>query len=138
MKIEQMKFSKERGWETLRSDKTNKAFNLVLAFGSTEVLSEQEYNTIKGNYPAAEILMSSTAGEIIDTEVCDHTISLTAICLEKTIVKTAVIDIKEARNSFHAGQKLGGAFDPVGLKNVLVISDGQKVNGSDLVVYTRY
>lgn len=134
MKIQQMKFSKEHGWQTLRNDKTDKAFNLVLAFGSHEVLNEQEYNTIRKNYPDADILMSSTAGEIIDTEVCDNTISLTAICFEKTIVKTAIIDIQEARNSFHAGQSLGSALDPSGLKNVLVISDGQKVNGSDLVL----
>jgi hypothetical protein len=134
MKIQQMKFSKEHGWQTLRNDKTDKAFTLVLAFGSPEVLNEQEYKAIRKNYPHADILMSSTAGEIIDTEVCDNTISLTAICMEKTIVKTAVIDISEASNSFHAGQSLGGALDPAGLKNVLIISDGQKVNGSDLVL----
>ncbi|MFA6059468.1 MAG: FIST N-terminal domain-containing protein [Taibaiella sp.] len=134
MKIEQMKFSKEHGWQTLRSDKTDKAFNLVLAFGSPEVLTEQEYNTIREKYADADIIMSSTAGEIIDTQVCDHTISLTAICLEKTIVKTAIIDITEARNSFDAGQSLGKTLDPSGLKNVLIISDGQKVNGSDLVL----
>jgi hypothetical protein len=134
MKIEQMKFSKEHGWQTLRSDKTNNPFNLVLAFGSHEVLNEQEYNTIRKNYPDADIVMSSTAGEIIDTEVCDNTISLTAICLEKTVVKTAIIDITEARNSFDAGRSLGKALDPAGLKNVLIISDGQKVNGSDLVL----
>lgn len=134
MKIEQMKFSKEQGWQTLRSDKTDKAFNMVLAFGSPEVLTEQEYNTIRKKYTDADIIMSSTAGEIIDTEVCDHTISLTAICLEKTIVKTAIIDIMDARNSFDAGQSLGKTLDPEGLKNVLVISDGQKVNGSDLVL----
>jgi hypothetical protein len=134
MKIQQMKFSKEHGWQTLRNDNTDNAFNLVLAFGSPEVLNEQEYKAIKKNYPHADILMSSTAGEIIDTEVCDNTISLTAISMEKTVVKTAVIDIAEARNSFHAGQSLGGALDPAGLKNVLIISDGQKVNGSDLVL----
>jgi hypothetical protein len=134
MKIQQMKFSKEHGWQTLRNDKTDKAFNLVLAFGCREVLNEQEYKAIRKNYPHADILMSSTAGEIINTEVCDNTISLTGICFEKTVVKTAVIDITEARNSFHAGQSLGGALDPAGLKNVLIISDGQKVNGSDLVL----
>lgn len=134
MKIEQMKFSKEHGWQTLRSDKTDKPFNLVLAFGSPEVLSTEAYNTIRKNYPDADILMSSTAGEIIDTEVCDHTISLTAICFEKTAVKTAIIDITEARNSFDAGQSLGRALDPADLNNILVISDGQKVNGSELVL----
>ena len=134
MKIEQMKFSKEHGWQTLRSDKTDKAFNLVLAFGSPEVLTEQEYNTIREKYADADIIMSSTAGEIIDTQVCDHTISLTAICLEKTIVKTAIIDIIDSRNSFDAGQSLGKTLDPSSLKNVLIISDGQKVNGSDLVL----
>jgi hypothetical protein len=38
------------------------------------------------------------------------------------------------RNSFDAGQSLGRALDPAGLNNVLVISDGQKVNGSELVL----
>lgn len=134
MKIEQKKFSNEHGWQTLRSDKTNNPFNLVLAFGSHEVLNEQKYNTIRKDYPDAAIVISSTAGEIIDTQVCDQTISLTAICLEKTVVKTAVIDIKESRNSFDAGRSLGKALNPTGLKNVLVISDGQMVNGSDLVL----
>jgi hypothetical protein len=135
MKIEQMKFSEKHGWEVLRSDGADpKTFNLVLAFGSPEVLGSEQFDSIKKKYPQADILMSSTAGEIIDTQVHDNTISLTAICLEKTIVKTAIIDINDVKNSFEAGQNLGQALEPSGLKNVLVISDGHKVNGSDLVL----
>jgi hypothetical protein len=135
MKIEQMKFSEGRGWEVLRRDKPDTGnYTLILAFGSPALLTQERYNDIKEKYPGADILMSSTAGEIIDTEVHDHTISLTAICLEKAVVKTAIIDIGEGKDSLEAGRNLGRALEPAGLKNVLVISDGHKVNGSDLVL----
>jgi len=91
------------------------------------------YPLIKSNYPNANILLNSTAGEILDTSVNDETISLTAIQFEKTKTKTSIVQIEEIKNSYEAGKNLASSFDPVGLKNVLVISDGQKVNGSDLV-----
>ncbi|MGH2648915.1 MAG: FIST signal transduction protein, partial [Ginsengibacter sp.] len=89
---------------------------------------------IRCDYPNAVILINSTAGEIIDTQVNDETISLTAIQLEKTTVATAVVQIEDVANSFDAGKFLANQFDADGLNNVLVIADGQKVNGSDLVL----
>lgn len=110
-------------------------FNFVMAFGSTTLVSDTSvYATIKQLYPNAVIIISSTSGEIIDTQVNDETISLTAIQFEKTAVKTAVIQIADAGNSFEAGKSLARQLDPLDLKNVLVIADGQKVNGSELVL----
>ncbi|MEP7168417.1 MAG: FIST N-terminal domain-containing protein [Bacteroidota bacterium] len=136
MNIEQKKWSKAKGWETLRNDNLDYlSCNLVIAFGSTEILSDSFlYENIKKSYPNANILMNSTSGEIIDRQVNDDTISLTAIEFEKTKIKTAITHIAAVRNSFDAGYFLARALDPVDLANVLVISDGQKVNGSDLVL----
>ncbi|HKR04133.1 MAG TPA: FIST N-terminal domain-containing protein [Bacteroidia bacterium] len=136
MNIEQKKWTKATGWETLRNDNLDYLnCNLVIAFGSREILSDSFlYESIKSSYPNANILMNSTSGEIIDRQVNDETISLTAIEFEKTKIKTAITHIGAVRNSFEAGYFLARALDPVNLANVLVISDGQKVNGSDLVL----
>ena len=50
--------------------------------------------------------MNSTSGEIYDTQVNDDTISLTAICFEKTKIKTATVQIDEMGNSREAGNFL--------------------------------
>lgn len=135
MIIEQKKWSKTNGWEVLRNDGIdNFSCNLVIVFGSTEIMGDPSlHQNIKETYPNANILMNSTSGEIIDSQVNDNTISLTAIAFEKTKIKTAITHISAVRNSFDAGYYLARALDPIELTNVLVISDGQKVNGSDLV-----
>jgi len=135
MKIEQKKYSRNTGWETLRtSDFKSDECNLVIAFGSSELLSDHRiYETVRNEYPKADILMNTTSGEIYDIQVNDETISLTAICFEKTSVKTAVVRIGNVGSSYEAGKELASMLDTHQLKNVLVISDGQQVNGSDLV-----
>lgn len=136
MKIQQRKFSKSLGWQTLQDQPLKESdYNLVLAFGSTEILSDPSiYHTIRSYYPGADVLLNSTAGEIIGTEVNDETISLTAISFEKTNLQTAVTQIANSENSFEAGKYLASNLDHLNLKSVLVISDGQHVNGSDLVL----
>src|ERR1035438_896593 len=136
MKIQQKKFSKANGWGTLKTNSFDAASaNLVLAFGSTLIFEDAAiYKNIRENYPNADVVMNSTSGEIYDIQVNDDSISLIAIYFEKTKIKTANVQIDEMGNSREAGNSLASALDPVNLKNVLVISDGQKVNGSELVL----
>jgi hypothetical protein len=135
MKIEQKKYSKSQGWQLIRNTGvTGDNCRLVLAFGSVAILTEGSlYHNIREFYPHAEILINSTAGEILDTEVNDDTISLTAIYFEKTEVASAVTDIKDVNNSYDAGSTLAKALKHEGLKYVFVISDGHMINGSALV-----
>ena len=135
MKIEQKKFSASQGWETLRNDHFKSSdSDLVIVFGSKDLLKDNSvYDTIRKDYPAANIIMNTTSGEIMDVRVNDETISLTAIKFDKTQLKTGSVNIASHSNSFEAGCALAKQIDPLNLKNVLVISDGQLVNGSELV-----
>lgn len=135
MKIEQRKFSATKGWETLRNDNFNSSdCDLVIVFGSKELLKDDSlYGRIRIDYPVANIIMNSTSGEIIDVQVNDETISLTAIKFGKTQLKTGSVNIASYANSFEAGCALAKQLDPINIKNVMVISDGQLVNGSELV-----
>ncbi len=136
MKIQQKKYSAKNGWEIIRnSDLNTAACNLVIVFGSTELLADQFiYNSIKKDYPNAVILLNSTAGEIIDIQVNDETISLTAIQLERTTIKTATVQVHDVKCSYKAGKMLSEQLPHNDLRNILLIADGQKVNGSDLVL----
>jgi hypothetical protein len=137
MKIQQKKFTQAQKWEMLLDkDGCNPATcNLVFAFGSSEIINDSSlYEKLKANYPKADILMNSTAGEICDVQVNDNTISLTAIEFEKTKIKTATVQISELNSSYEAGRALATTLDHQDLKNVFIISDGLKVNGSELVL----
>jgi hypothetical protein len=135
MKIEQRSWSQANGWTQIRNcDFNTDKCNLVIAFGSRELLSNSsKFDEIKKRYPNANILINTTSGEIIDVQVNDETLSLTAIEFEKTIISTSELEIASFVDSFEAGRKLASNFKSEGLVNVLVIADGQKVNGSDLV-----
>ena len=135
MKIQQKKYSEQQGWITIQDSNIPAAnYNFVMAFGCRKILSKDTiYSEIRKNFPNATILINSTAGEIIGTEVYDGTISLTAISFEKTAIKTVAVNIKDFKDSFEAGRALVYKLDVMELKNILLISDGHDVNGSDLV-----
>ncbi len=136
MKIIQQKWSANNGWETLRTDAVAPAdCNLVIVFGERDLLAKPDFfSHLRTKYPVAQIIMNSTSGEIIDTQVNDETISLTAIQFEKTNMKSAAINVKTSGfNSYETGKHLAGSLPLLDLTNVLIISDGQLVNGSELV-----
>jgi hypothetical protein len=136
MKIEQKKFSVSKGWEKVRNDNFNSSdCDLVIVFGSKDLIKNNSvYTGIRNEYPHANIIMNTTSGEIMDVHVNDETISLTAIKFDKTTLKTGSVNIASHSNSFDAGSALAKQIDQHNLKNVLIISDGQLVNGSELVM----
>lgn len=108
--------------------------DLVLAFGGRQVLEGPDiYDHLHAEYPNADVVLCSTAGEIFGTNVHDDCVAVSAIRLERTELRTVTVDISEHSSSFEAGRRLIAALDPVGLSYVLVLSDGGSVNGSELV-----
>lgn len=135
MKISQKKWSVKTGWESIRNDNFDESqSHLVIVFGSREKLSDDSlFGEIRNIYPNAQIIINSTSGEIIDIQVNDNTLSLTAIQFAKTEIETHFINIKDFSNSKDAGKALANKFNKKDLSSLLVISDGQLVNGSELV-----
>jgi len=136
MKIIQKKFSELLGWEHIRSDDFDqRRCNLVLVFGCREILAKAfSYESLREEYPLAHIISNSTAGEIIDTQVNENTISLTAIWFERTEIKVGYVTVDSLADSLSAGKKLANLLDHLQLKHVMIISDGHLVNGSDMVM----
>lgn len=107
---------------------------LVFVFGAPQIISQPTvFNFVKEQYPSADIVFSSTSGEIMNDEVFDDSAVVTAIEFNKTVVKSVVTDIKQHNGSFESGLFLLKQLQGPDLKLVFVISDGTHVNGSELV-----
>lgn len=120
--------------ETSTSDATFVA-DLVLVFGTKELLSQKPvFEAVNAKFPQAQVALCSTAGEIMDLEVLDETIVITAIDFEHTPIQAAVVNISNYQSSAEAGLALARQLPSEGLSYVLILSDGAHVNGTDLIV----
>lgn len=135
MRFQQFEKKKNQDWTAILT--TEKKLNnpLVLVFGNRYELEDPEiYNDIKKLFPDGEIVIGSTAGEIIGSKVLDNSIALTAIEFEKstyTIFRENSID--HNKDAIQLGKKLIKKVPKEGLKHVFIISEGSFVNGSALI-----
>ncbi len=107
---------------------------LVLAFGSSDLLTDPKiFDYLRKLYPNADIVTSSTAGEIIHDGVFDNTIVATAIELENSSLKSIKTNISQHENSYAAGVFMKDSLDADNLSGIFIISDGLMVEGSELV-----
>lgn len=104
-----------------------------MAFGAREQLTNGGYQNLRAAFPASTVVAGSTAGEISNDSVLDNQIVATAIWFDKVKTVPQSIRIEDFESSKEAGAALVSKFNREGLQFVFVISDGQKVNGSDLV-----
>jgi hypothetical protein len=134
MKIEQRKWTQDSGWQRVRDVGFLESPQLVMVFGARSLLSDAKYyEEVKAAFPNSHLLLLSTAGEILDNEVSDNTLSLSAIKFEKTDLKFASAEITNTSESQTVAKKLAEHLPKDRLTHVMVFSDGLKVNGTSLV-----
>ncbi len=108
--------------------------NLIIGFGSKPLmLDDFVYAQLSARYPAAEIVLCSTAGEIIGNQVLEESVVITVIAFEKTKVQTAIYHLESQADSYAAGEMLIGQLNGDSLAGVFMLADGLIVNGSQLV-----
>ncbi len=135
MKVSMYSYQGNEVFEAKGNEPSNPAEStLVLGFGDKAVLEKDGiYENLKLKFPNACIVLNSTAGEIFNTEVLTDSLTVIAFTFEKTITKCAAINIADFSNSHDAGAALVNKLESKDLSYILVISDGGKVNGSELV-----
>jgi len=108
---------------------------LVLVFGNRCLLEESTiYEEVRSLFVDGHIVFGSTAGEIIQEEVFDNSVVLTAIEFEKSsfLVRSKNMDDCE-QNGTKLGLALMKEFPQKGLNYLFVVSEGSMVNGSNLI-----
>lgn len=133
MKIKQSKWTPDGGWSHTHDSIGDGEAHFALVFGGRHTLEKMEPGELKSAFPGATLVSCSTSGEICDIEVSDDTLVATAVQLERSQVKVATAIINDTSESHEMAAKLAGELSSDDLKHILVISDGLKVNGSQLV-----
>ena len=130
MKIEQLVYTGETSVKSF-------SFNpdLIFMFGNRELLEKSEIAyELHETYQDAIFSGCSTAGEIAGESVSDNTIVTTGIKFNNTTLASSKVDLSDvAYDSLNAGKALVSQLPTEGLKHVFVVSDGIRVNGTDLV-----
>lgn len=132
MKVKELSLT-ETNWLDTLAEITIDA-NLFLLFVSPEFEPVDDVvRHLNQKFKNATLIGCSTAGEISDVTVNDNTISLTAIKLEKTVIKKVSHTVSNMNCSEKAGKTIAKALNQPDLKHIIVLSDGLNVNGADLV-----
>jgi len=104
---------------------------LVLLFGGRKLAADKALRSqIASQYPNAEIIGCTTSGEILDIQIYDESLCLTAIEFNSSQVEVHTVNINN--DPENASIELAEHFKQEGLKSLFVLSDGQMVNGTDL------
>jgi hypothetical protein len=124
---------KNEGWTFIKGEKQMMA-DLVFCFGDKKMfLNTGGYAQLGQLYPGATIIATTTSGEINNIEIDEDSMVATAVQFSDTNIVPAKVNIKNFSNSIDAGKALIKKLNPDGLRFVFVLSDGELVNGDDLV-----
>jgi hypothetical protein len=108
---------------------------LVLAFFAPDfALLPVPLERLRAAFPRSFLLGCSTGGEVLGAGLEDHSITVAVLCFASTRLCLARASVASGSStSREAGEKIGHALADPDLKGVFVLSDGLKVNGSELV-----
>ncbi len=122
-------------WKNLpSSEKDRLSANVVLVFGDRILLDDDKLiKDIQSKFPSSRIITCSTAGEIKQNHFQESGAVCVSIQFEKTNVDFVTKNIDAYKNSTDLGKALAASLRQDDLKYILVISDGNLINGDDLI-----
>jgi hypothetical protein len=133
MKATQYKWSQSGSWKPDLPTSEADQQDVVFIFGARPLIQAgQAIDELRSRFKGAAIIGCSTSGEIVGDSVVDDSIVATAVHFDHTRLQTASTTITDAKSSYQAGEELARQLKDPALRHVFVLSDGLKVNGSDL------
>lgn len=134
MKINQSFYSSGKWVKQVKSITKEQSKNLTIIYGDNSLIANNNIkNEVKNLYPNSKLIFCSSSHIIYKNEVFEESLTATNIEFEKTDFKIEQINIRDFKNSFVAGNSIASKFEQNNLKLLLILSDGTKVNGSQLV-----
>ncbi len=108
--------------------------SLLILFGSPCFRENpNRIQEICQTFPGTPSIGCSTAGEVFGREIRDRSLVGSIIQFESTNIRTSSENISGPTKSFSTGEQLAKDLIAPELRGILVLSDGLKVNGSELV-----
>jgi hypothetical protein len=104
----------------------------VIAFGSVDMLQASSA-VLAEAFPHATRSGCSTAGEISDAGVSDHSLVVTAVSFNNASTQQVSTPLESMDDSYAAGCRLGHSLKAEGLRAVVLFGQGVQINGSALI-----
>jgi hypothetical protein len=124
----------QQGWTVNEFPQLDSENTLVIIFAAPEFIhSPSPIHELIQRYPNSKIIGCSSAGEIAGSRISDQSISVAILKFSKTQLRSASIDVKKAQDSYNAGLSIAATLNDKDLRGIFVLSDGLKINGSELV-----
>ncbi len=128
-------FSYKNGqWINQSSSIDSQSVSILLVFADRALLENENLTAgLKKMHPEARLIFCSTAGEIYQREVEAETAVCVALSFDSTPFHLAAGNIKSHKNSFDLGKNIATQLPSSDLRYILVIADGNKINGDELL-----
>jgi len=134
MQIAKLVHTTDGGWSTTEFPALDSPRTLVTVFGASNRIDDPSaIGALARAYPQSVIIGCSTAGEISGATIRDDSLSVAVCRFERTRLRSARSAVSSSADSYAAGIEIGKALLEPDLRSVLVISDGIRVNGSELL-----
>ena len=133
MQLLTTRYTAETGWDVPLDGRLDSPRTLLIAFGDANTASlHAAFAELRAVYPQALWVGGSTAGEIYQHGLADHTLIVSVLAFRQVNLRLAKCPVDSPEHSYDVGTCLANKLDAPDLKNVFVISDGLAVNGSEL------
>ncbi|QYJ67558.1 FIST signal transduction protein [Flavobacterium litorale] len=134
MKIVQAYKLKDNNWNYY-GEKQTLNNPLVLAFGNRYLLENKDVLAdIRNEFPYEHIVFGSSAGEIINIDVVEESITVLAIEFEKSsfvIKRDNILD--HNKDTLSLGTALSAKMPKENLKHLFIVSEGSFMSGTSLI-----
>jgi hypothetical protein len=131
MRAYQLSWTSAHGWGPSSTDFS--PIDLVLYFGLRSALADgARYRDLCQMFPKAHVVGCSTGGQIRNDDV-DDDIAAVALRFDRTRLRLAYEAVPAPDHSRRCGEDIGKTLASDDLAGIFVLSDGLRVNGSELV-----
>lgn len=135
VKISQLRWTAGSGWQ---SDGAACDANLVLAFGDSPYFHSAEcFTELRRRFPKASIAGCSSSGNVSGASITDEDVVVTAIQLERGSARIVAADVSSDSDPRAIANDLFQKLQGPDLRHVLVLSDGLRINGSEIAMGLR-
>lgn len=134
MKLSTFSYDAGKRWSIDKFPALDSEQTLVIVFAAPEFIDDPSpLYELAAAYPTSRLIGCSSAGEIIGPMVNDASMSVAVLKFERSRIAVVSEEITESADSFHLGERLAARLADPDLSSVFILSDGLRVNGSDLV-----
>lgn len=134
MRVATFTYQKGQGWSVPALPALDSASTLVLAFGCRgDLACEGPIQELVQAYPQSHITGCSTSGEILGETIRDNSLAVAVCCFDSTRIQSTTESISADGGSFAVGKAIARRLAAPDLRGVLVLADGIRTNGTELV-----